>query len=155
MKKLLVIVFALVHIQAEDIECRNLNIYIQDTKNKYISKIKSPVSAIDEITYMNLLFKEWNEHINDCYQKTNNTKLEEALKNTYNAYSKARALGKRGLLLRGSTVTGFANDMEDGNILSGLFSAALNTDEIERLNKEYIEAVLEGNAYLKKVLNLI
>ena len=147
--------FFSVYLQAEERECTNLNSYVQDTKSKYSSKIKSAVSAIDEITYMNLFLKKVNKHINNCYQKTNNYKLQEALKNAYNTYEKAHSLGKRGLLLRGSTGTGFANNMEDGNILSGLFSAALNTDEVERLNKEYKQTFLEGNKYLKRALGLI
>ena len=159
MKKIIlwIIFFGLfsVYLQAEERECSNLNSYVQDTYSKYSSKMKSAVSAIDEITYMNLLLKELNKHINNCYQKTNNHKLEEALKNVYNTFEKAQSLGKKGLLLRGSAVTGFANDMEDGNILSGLFSAALNSDEIERLNKEYKQTFLEGNKYLKRALGLI
>ena len=75
MKKIIlwIIFFGLfsVYLQAEERECSNLNSYVQDTYSKYSSKMKSAVSAIDEITYMNLLLKELNKHILHSTNKCN------------------------------------------------------------------------------------
>jgi hypothetical protein len=155
MKNIFIIFCIVLSLQAESTECENLYHNKNLVIKKYKNKIKGAISAVDEITYSNLMIKEINKYISDCYQTTNNSNLKELLKKAYDTYEEMYAIGKRGLLLRGSTVTDYADDIKNGNILSGLFSAALNTNKIERLNKKYKQTFLKGNEYLGKAIFII